>query len=557
MDRRRARSPAYSHQRNMSSSSMGTSSPMMTPAHHQTSSGTAGMPNVRRAQNVATKAAAARLAQVMATQTDDDNDDEGDEDDLLYSSEGGRRYGATMPLSIINGGGNSAAVLGSSARSPSPAFVQNLVAITQSSHSPLAGRAGVSAHSTTLGSPSRESLNTSTPVPVVQPPVNRHRNTRFAANLGHGHMNSGQTGNQHETSALEDEVEMLQEDNQELRDKLRAVENRFKESEARAQELEKQVATLGEGITVDPHLVSRREEAIRQREAALRVVEQSMGGREEEMASIRLEAESARDEVANAMEQLHQAQSEAKALRSMTQRMILTQEEMEEVVLKRCWLARYWGLAVRHGIYPEIAVCKYEHWSSLAPLPFEVVISAGQRAKEESQDRVNDSERKYKITRNLTDIAGESSIESMLSVEMDLRELYSLKVEDAVVLALAQHRRPNLAHLKSSGDPRILESLELTQEEAEDVSFKQAWLLYFWRRAKVNAVEEDIAESQLQLWISRSGQPPTSHDAVDVERGLIELRQLGIEQQLWEASRREIDRPSSVGVQSPAADSET
>jgi len=27
-----------------------------------------------------------------------------------------------------------------------------------------------------------------------------------------------------------------------------------------------------------------------------------------------------------------------------------------------------------------------------------------------------------------------------------------------------------------------------------------------------------------------------------VERGLIELRKLGIEQQLWEASRREIDQ---------------
>lgn len=112
----------------------------------------------------------------------------------------------------------------------------------------------------------------------------------------------------------------------------------------------------------------------------------------------------------------------------------------------------------------------------------------------------------------------------------------------------------------------------------------QAWLLYFWRRAKVHAVEEDIAESQLQLWISRSGQPPTSHDAVDgtspptpsyllvcifsllscppppflsVERGLIELRKLEVEQQLWEASRRGTDRPSSGGDQSPAADSET
>ncbi|KAK4488936.1 hypothetical protein RD792_004726 [Penstemon davidsonii] len=72
------------------------------------------------------------------------------------------------------------------------------------------------------------------------------------------------------------------------------------------------------------------------------------------------------------------------------------------------------------------------------------------------------------------------------------------------------------------------------------ISCLQAWLTYFWRRAKAHSVEEDIAEERLQFWINRSGQSPTSHDAVDVERGLTELRKLGIEQQLWEASRKEI-----------------
>lgn len=44
----------------------------------------------------------------------------------------------------------------------------------------------------------------------------------------------------------------------------------------------------------------------------------------------------------------------------------------------------------------------------------------------------------------------------------------------------------------------------------------QAWLLYFWARAKLHGVEEDIADERLQLWISRiGGQSTTSHDAVD------------------------------------------
>lgn len=45
--------------------------------------------------------------------------------------------------------------------------------------------------------------------------------------------------------------------------------------------------------------------------------------------------------------------------------------------------------------------------------------------------------------------------------------------------------------------------------------YVQAWLTYFWRRAKAHGVEEDIAEERLQFWMSRVGQSPTSHDAVD------------------------------------------
>ncbi|XP_028058284.1 ABC transporter A family member 1-like isoform X5 [Camellia sinensis] len=59
----------------------------------------------------------------------------------------------------------------------------------------------------------------------------------------------------------------------------------------------------------------------------------------------------------------------------------------EKVVLKRCWLAHYWGLTAQHGIYADITVSKHKYWSSLAPLPFEVVGSAGQKAKEGCWDK--------------------------------------------------------------------------------------------------------------------------------------------------------------------------
>ncbi|KAK0588695.1 hypothetical protein LWI29_004269 [Acer saccharum] len=565
MDRRRNGSPVYSRQWSGDSSSSGSSSPA-----HPHSRLQPALSTIKRNQNVAAKAAAQRLAQVMASQTaattaDDDADDDEDDDLAFRFPPAPSSFGSRdSKRSSSNNSMIPAISMNRPNRSPSPALGRNFVEAAPSVRSSSAGRPStMSVRTSGLMPPSRSSVRTPVPIPPIEPPSNRNnRDKRFIPDMSP--LNSKDSGDLREASALHDELDMVQEENENLLDKLRRAEERREESEARARELEKQVANLGEGVSLEAKLLSRKEAALRQREAALKAAKQTKDGRDGEVVVLRTEIQNLKDEAATAMEQLQEAESETKALRSMTQRMILTQEEMEEVVLKRCWLARYWGLAVQHGICADIAVSKHEHWSALAPLPFEIVISAGQKAKEESWDKGGGDPDRSKLVRDLNDLTGEGNIESMLSVEMGLRELASLKVEDAVVLALAQHRRPNTirpstSDSKSPGDPKFVEAVELSEEEAEDVLFKEAWLIYFWRRAKVHGVEEDIAEERLQLWISRSGQSPTSHDAVDVERGLFELRKLSIEQQLWEASRKEIDLPNTDAVANhkPGADSDT
>ncbi|KAF3791067.1 Coiled-coil domain-containing protein [Nymphaea thermarum] len=498
MDRLRAGSPVYSRQRS-GSSSTGSSSPAMSPAHHHVRTGSTGLSNIKKTQNVAAKAAAQRLAQVMASQTTDDDDEE---DDLPF------RYNAT----------SFAPSVGSSitdrrkvpARSPSPALGRNYAEQASSVRSTSAGRPAVSTRpTTTMVPPTRSTLRMPSVLPPLDPPADRRKDMRFRGDTGNA--SSRDIGNQREASALQDELDMLQEENENILDKLRLAEERCQDAEARARELEKQVAALGEGVSLEARLLSRKEAALRQREAALKAAKQTKDVRDEEIMALRLDVESAREEATTAAAQLQEAETEAKSLRIMTQRMVLTEEEMEEVVLKRCWLARYWSLAVKHAS--------------------------------------DDPERRAKLAQDLNDLTGEGNIESMLLVEKGLRELASLKVEDAIMVALAYHRRPNLARMtdaKSPGDPKYMEAFELSPEEAEDVLFKQAWLTYFWRRAKAHGVEEDIAEERLRFWINRSGQTPSSHDSVDVERGLIELRKLGIETQLWEASRKEIDQTSAA-----------
>ncbi|PPD89495.1 hypothetical protein GOBAR_DD13560 [Gossypium barbadense] len=350
-------------------------------------------------------------------------------------------------------------------------------------------------------------------------------------------------GRQQSASALQDELDMLQDENESLLEKLHLAEERFEEAEARVRLLEKQAASRGGA----------------QAQATL-----------EQIAALQTEAEIARDETNSVLEKLSEAEFEIKALQTVTQRMMLTEEEMEEVVLKRCWLARYWSLCVDHGIQADIAGVKHEYWSSFAPLPVEIVLAAGQRAREEDISTGDDLEERGKVLQHTNELSGERNVESMLLVEKGLRELALLKVEDAVAFAMAKQRRQNMLKTEEVKLPTegqfeyqacisecksllyiyscILFSpiddifpSELSQEESEDVRFKQAWLTYFWRRAMNHGVEADIADERLQSWIQCSSQCITSQEAVDVERGLMEIRRLGLESQLWKTSRRGLE----------------
>lgn len=546
MDLKRTSSPVYPRKWSSESSATPTttavsSSPAMSPGryHHSRSSSTTGISNIKRNQNVAAKAAAQRLAQVMASQaTDIDADDDDDEDDDLDFRFAPPSINRRPP---VNANKVTTTKATATATRPSIPSATSNNKIT-GSHSPPVARTSVEESQPSKANSTLPSLRNPVAIPPpIDPPTKKQNDKRFQLEMGQKNAGDGR-----EASALRDELDMLQEENDNVLEKLRFAEETCQDAEMRVKELEKQVASLGEGISLEAKLLSRKEAALRQREAALKEAKKAKDGVNEQVVSLRSQVKKATDEGAAVVEQLQAIESEVKALHSMTQRMVLTQSEMEEVVLKRCWLARYWGLAVRHGICGDIAVSKHEYWSSLAPLPFEVVVSAGQKAKEECWEKGDDNlERRSKLTGDLSDLTSEGNIESMLSVEMGLKELSCLKVEDGIVLAFAQLRRLNSARLtmsmsdaKSSGDPKFMEAFELSPEESEDVLFKEAWLTYFWSRAKSLGIEEETAKARLQFWISRSAHSPTSHDAVDVEQGLMELRKLGIEHRLWEASRQ-------------------
>ncbi|KAL3848649.1 hypothetical protein ACJIZ3_010531 [Penstemon smallii] len=536
MDRTRA---MHGRQKSISGTpnSTGSPSPMSaSPVPRHTRFGSSsGLSNVKRPQN--TKAAAQRLAKVMAHQPADDDDDE--EDDLLYDYDsaipsvglglaGGRKTGST-PMSVRTpveqppsarsiASARSSTVssvdqqpLSASILRPSQSTDSAEETHTPSDRLPTSGRSpsyiihkeqppSYIIHkeqppsSASFASANRSSLRVKT-VAMVPPavplsikpavstipaetPPDKSRDKRLSFDFGT--FKYKEPSDQQSSSALQDELDMLQEENDSLVEKLRMSEERCEEAEARTRQLEKQIASLGDGVSLEARLLSRKEAELQKREAALKVASQTYGGSNEEIAALRMEAEAARDEATSALEQLHDVECEVKSLRTMTQRMILTREEMEEIVLKRCWLARYWSLCLHLGIHGGIAAARYEYWSSLVSRPIEVILAAGRKAKDDNSFINNDLEEREKVMWDENEISRKAHVESMLLVEKGLRELTSLKVEEAVAISFALKRRPTVVKSNMADELKVpiegqnfSETFELSQEESEDVLVKQ------------------------------------------------------------------------------------
>lgn len=142
-------------------------------------------------------------------------------------------------------------------------------------------------------------------------PVTNRREKRMSVDLGRG---GAKTISQ---------IDGLQEENENILEKLRVAEERCEEAESRPRQRERQVASRTNSRNNDV--------------------------KSEEIVTLHMEAKAARNDALSTVEHLQEAESELRTLRSIAQRMILNQEQMEEVVLKRCWLARYWKLCIQHA----------------------------------------------------------------------------------------------------------------------------------------------------------------------------------------------------------------
>ncbi|KAK8456574.1 hypothetical protein SEVIR_3G040200v4 [Setaria viridis] len=481
-----------------------------------------------RAHNSAARAAAQRLARVMGGgggggAGGDGGSGSDDDDDYELSG---------PPIEL------SSTPRRTSTRSPSPSIGRYLADQTQVGRPPsLTNRytAGKSVPMIpSIKRPATSGAGTGAGSELPSPIPNR-REQRRSVDLGSS-MRGRRT-----SSSLHDEINTLQVENESMHDKLHLAEERSEDGDAKSMQMEREASDIGDAVETETILISRKDAALQQRKIAMRIASRrSSSASCDEIATLKSEAKAANNAVTSVSRRVKSAKSELGSLQATANRMILSQEEMEEVVLKRCWLARYWTLCSKLGIHSDIAEEKQEYWSSFAPLALEAVLSIGQKARDGTLSDNTEMDSRSKMS-DVNDISSDGNIESMLSVEKGLRELASLKVEDAIMLALAENRHIKPLSGQASEGRSPSESLELSAEEREDVLFKQAWLTYYWRRAKNHDIEEDIADERLHFWIEQSKHPVTTTDVIEVERGLHELKKLGIESQLWDATRRALN----------------
>ncbi|KAG5044345.1 hypothetical protein JHK87_008260 [Glycine soja] len=560
MDRRRI----YDRQNSSSGTPSSPSSPvnMISPLHRHARAGSTGsaMTNVRRAQNNATKAAAQRLAQVMS-HTDDDDEDE-DDVPLDYSAiaggggiglGGGRPMPARSPMAVRSVQDAASA----RSRSPLPAVRSVQEQPSARSRSPASVRMGQEPPQSVRGMPSVRSSASSNALAEQPPPRTPTLTNNAEQQPPSARLTPGNRTLELSPSARTIIITRSPQPSSANNDQPPSARS----TSGRPSGLSKVVPMVPPSVPITLRPVSsvgvppseplldirkdRRHAAATVRENANQQ-QRPTSELEDELDMLQEENDNLVDKLRLAEEKCEEAESRVRqleqqaALRNASKnhggfQTALQADAEEEVVLKRCWLARYWGLCVRHA--------KYKYWSMFAPNPIEVVLAAAKKAKEEKDLDVEDTEGQL----DLKELSGEGNIENMLFVEQGLRQLASLKVEEALAVALAQHRRPNMLKAGFSDDLKLpiegqCDAFELSQEEAEDVSFKQAWLAYIWKRAKRHEIEPDIANERFQHWINHNSMTPTSQDAVDVERGLVEIKRLDIETQLWDESRRELEQ---------------
>jgi hypothetical protein len=326
-----------------------------------------------------------------------------------------------------------------------------------------------------------------------------------------------------------------------LRERLRATETRAARAESSLRDARDSAAALARDVADHRERVARLDASLAECSRARDAAESS--------------ARDASDRATAAETRAVIAETELAACR-------LSRGARCDAALKAAWLARYWRLAFRLGVAPESSWREAELWSRRAPdggddalrrvvdaaaaaaeggfvaVPAFLRADVGGAADFASGFEPNPAEPRGAWT--------PTTLADAIEVEVALRTMTAMRVEEAVLVALADRRRALADRRVDSGTAADAagaddEWIRLSPAEEAEVAHRRAWLCYAWFRARAAGVEPGLAQARCELWFPRAtGRQATfeaAREALEVEEGLREIRELGVEYQLWRRRR--------------------
>ena len=368
------------------------------------------------------------------------------------------------------------------------------------------------------------------------------------------------------------------EENARLREALEEAERKAKASAKMVVELQERVRALREENIGEARVLTRLEAQLRRREHEFEA--------HREMLSSQLEAAiySANERDNEALARDQEARDEVRAAKMAASQYVLNDAQRREFSLKAGWCARYFNLMIALGLAPidedikqeaetwtrafGIALEKDDTHASIARKIGDVLIEAGAKpvasyevdtslvtasasAMDTEEPLENDDD-----GMQLDEHAGPThtslppslnpswprNFRDALGVEIAMRYLASSRIEERVVVSLADARRASVISSISRNAASDDDSSALSDHEIHEFHFRRAWLRFMWARVREAGMDAGVADEREEHWLSEM-QTMTNpnmrqplrfkRDALAVDKGLKELRAFLVESRLW------------------------
>ena len=368
------------------------------------------------------------------------------------------------------------------------------------------------------------------------------------------------------------------EENARLREALEEAERKAKASAEMVVELQERVRALREENVGEARVLTRLEAQLRRREHEFEA--------HREMLSSQLEAAiySANERDNEALARDQEARDEVRAAKMVASQYVLDDAQRREFSLKAGWCARYFNLMIALGLAPidedikqeaetwtrafGIALEKDDTHASIARKIGDVLIEAGakpvasyevdtslvtasasamdtEEPVENDENGVQPDEHAGPTHTSLPPSLNPSwprNFRDALGVEIAMRYLASSRIEERVVVSLADARRASVISSISRNAASDDDSSALSDHEIHEFHFRRAWLRFMWARVREAGMDAGVADEREEHWLSEM-QTMTNpnmrqplrfkRDALAVDKGLKELRAFLVESRLW------------------------